>query len=390
MSLGSPAMPLPPGAEPPPGIVVPASDTVPGPKRPGGTVRRAADLLRRIFLGVAGIFFFILGIALMKTTAGDLAGTLQPIFGTFAGRPWHALAFGWLAAYVVLSGSPVAAFTLGLYASNPPLIDETTAYFMIMGSRLGAAFIVLVIGAVALARGQPREKCLAMGVLSFLVTYSIYIPAILLGWGLIQLGALHWFQLSTPTAVLDSIGWIFDPAVDRVIGVTGPILAFLVALVAIYVGLALFDRAFGRREEKELKSPRMHLYLRHPMLSFVIGALVTLASTSVSLSFGLLVPLYLNGYIDRKEIVPYMMGANITTFIDTLIAAFVLGGGLAANIVFIEMASVFFFSVLALTSYGRYSHAVDAAYRFIFHKNWALGAFIVLLFAVPLFLLLVV
>lgn len=377
------------GADSPPGPAATAPDGVSRPDRPGGTVRKVGDLVRRILLGVAGILFFILGIELMKTTAGDLAGTLQPIFGTFAGRPWHALAFGWLAAYVVLSGSPVAAFTLGLYSSNPPLIDETTAYFMIMGSRLGAAFIVLVIGAVALARGQPREKCLAMGVLSFLVTYSIYIPAILLGWGLIQLGALRWFELATPTPVLDLISRMFDPAVALVIRITGPILGFLVALVAIYTGLALFDRAFGRREERELKSPRMHLYLRRPMLSFVIGALVTLASTSVSLSFGLLVPLYLNGYIDRREIVPYMMGANITTFIDTLIAAFVLGGGLAANIVFIEMASVFFFSILALNSYGRYSQAVDAAYRFVFHKNWALGAFIILLFAVPLFLLVV-
>lgn len=389
MSSDSPTMPPHSGADSPPGLAAAATDEVSRPERPGGTVRKVGDLVPRILLGVAGILFFILGIELMKTTAGDLAGTLQPIFGTFAGRPWHALAFGWLAAYVVLSGSPVAAFTLGLYSSNPPLIDETTAYFMIMGSRLGAAFIVLAIGAVALARGQPREKCLAMGVLSFLVTYSIYIPALLLGWGLIQLGALRWFELATPTPVLDLISWIFDPAVALVIRLRGPILGFLVALVAIYAGLALFDRAFGRREERELKSPRIHLYLRRPMLSFVIGALVTLASTSVSLSFGLLVPLYLHGYIDRREIVPYMMGANITTFIDTLIAAFVLGGGLAANIVFIEMASVFFFSILALNSYGRYSQAVDAAYRFVFHKNWALGAFIILLFAVPLFLLVV-
>jgi sodium-dependent phosphate cotransporter len=377
--------------EPSPASAAPASDAAPRLDQLGAIQRRMLDLLRRTLLGIAGIFFFILGIELMKTTAGALAGTLQPIFSTFEGRPWHSLAFGWLAAYVVLCGSPVAAFTLGLYASSPPpLVDETTAYFMIMGSRLGAAFIVLVIGAIALARGQPREKCLAMGVLSFLVTYSIYIPAILLGWALIRLGALHWFNLTTPTVVLNLIGRIFDPAVAQVIGTTGPILAFLVALVGIYVGLTLFDRAFGRREEKELKSPRIHLYLRRPMLSFVIGALVTLASTSVSLSFGLLVPLYLNGYIDRREIVPYMMGANITTFIDTLIAAFVLGGGLAANIVFIEMASVFLFSILALSRYGAYSNAVDSAYRFIFHKNWALASFIVLLFAVPLFLLFVV
>lgn len=352
------------------------------------TGRALVDIVRRVLLGIAGIFFFILGIHLMKTIAGDLGGTLQPVLNTFTARPWHALAFGWLSSYLVLSGSPVAAFTLGLYASNPPLVDEEIAYFMIMGSRLGAAFIVLVIGTVALARGRPREKSLAMGVLSFLVTYSIYVPAILFGWFLIRLGALHWLVVPTPGIVLDYLGRLFDPIVSGVVANVSLFPAFFVALVAIYAGLALFDRAFGRREVEELKSPRMHLYLRRPAVSFVIGALVTLASTSVSLSFGLLVPLYLNGYIDRREIVPYMMGANITTFIDTLIAAYVLGGGIAANIVFLEMASVLLFSLIALATYGRYSRAVETAYTFIFHKNWALGSFIVLLFAVPLALLL--
>ena len=350
-----------------------------------GTAWRIGDIVRRVLIGLFGIFFFILGIQLMKSVAGLVGPPLEGVLSRFADTPWHALAFGWLSAYAVLSGSPVAAMALGFYAtgySNP----ETT-FFMIMGSRLGAAFIVIVIGTVAVLRGKPREKALAMGVLSFLVTYSIYIPAIFFGWFLIRLKAHEWVQIPTPTGLLDLMDRSFNPIVASVIGAFAPILAFLIAAVSIYAGLSLFDKAFGQREAQELRSPRIHMYLKHPAVSFAIGALVTLASTSVSLSFGLLVPLYLNGYIDRKEIVPYMMGANITTFIDTLVAGFLYGGGIAANIVFIEMASVTLFSVVALAIYGPYSRAIDAAYRYIFHKNWALALFIILLFAVPMALL---
>ncbi len=357
----------------------------PAPPKEYGRLWRVGDILRRILLGLSGIFFFILGIQLMKNVAGLVGPLLESVLGRFTDTPWHALSFGWLSAYAVLSGSPVAAMALSFYATG--YLEPETTFFMIMGSRLGASFIVIVIGAVAVLRGKPREKALAMGVLSFLVTYSIYIPAILFGWLLIRLKAYEWVQIPTPTELLDTINRYFSPVVSWIVARFPPILAFLLAAVAIYAGLALFDKAFGQREVQELKSPRMHRYLRHPAVSFALGALVTLASTSVSLSFGLLVPLYLNGYIDRKEIVPYMMGANITTFIDTLIAGFLYGGGIAANIVFIEMASVTLFSLLALMAYGRYTRAIDAAYAFIFHRNWALALFIGLLLAVPLALL---
>ncbi len=346
---------------------------------------RASRGLQRISLAVAGVALFVLGIQLMKDVARLVGPSVMGFLGPLTTEPWHAVAFGWLAAYAILSGSPVAAFSLGLF--HVGLIDEQTTFFMIMGSRLGAAFVVLIIGAISLARGEPREKALAMGVLSFLVTYSVYLPAILLGWLLIALGASRWFVVSTPASVLDLIEIVFGPVVSRIVDWLPQGASFVLTLLAVYLGLALFDRAFRRRDPGEPRSLRLRKLLRRPLVSFAIGAGVTLASSSVSLSLGLLVPLYVRGYIDRREIVPFIMGANVTTFVDTLFAAVVFGGGVAANIVLIEMGSVFLFSVLALVWYRRYSRGIDAAFSLIFHGNWALGAFIVLLVAVPALLL---
>ena len=132
--------------------------TTPTPWKQHGILWRVGDVLRRTLLGVLGIFFFILGIQLMRTVAGGVGPLLTGILGNVTDRPWHALAFGWLLAYGVLSGSPVAAFSLGLFSTTPPLISAEITYLMIMGSRLGAAFIVLVIGAVEIGRASCRER----------------------------------------------------------------------------------------------------------------------------------------------------------------------------------------------------------------------------------------
>lgn len=351
-------------------------------------LRTGAVILARIVLALFGLFAFLLGIQLMRVLAGVVQPLVEAYLIPLTQQPWDALSFGWLAAYAILSGSPVAAFSLVLLDAGQ--IGVETTYFMIMGSRLGAVMIVLLIGAVSLARGKPREKSLAMGVLSFLVTYSIYLPAILVGFLLIRLGVLTWFEIETPQFFLDYFELVFQPFLSPILAYVPAFVGFLAALAAIYIGLALFDRAFGRREEQELRSPRMHNYLKHPGVAFAVGAAVTLASTSVSLSLGLLVPLYLNGYIDRRSIVPYIMGANITTFVDTLLASLVLGGGAATNLVILEMVVVTLFSILALATYRGYSGAIDRLYTRIFHSNWALGGFIVALFAAPIVLLLFV
>ena len=59
--------------------------------------------------------------------------------------------------------------------------------------------------------------------------------------------------------------------------------------------------------------------LYRPVVTFLLGALVTLLTMSVSLSLSILVPLSMRGYVRRENVIPYVMGANITTFIDTLI-----------------------------------------------------------------------
>jgi Na+/phosphate symporter len=353
----------------------------PAPKRRALELK---DLARRAAIAVVGVLLFIYGIQLMKASTEALQPLLEGVFGVAASSPLKAAGFGWLSSYAVLSGSPIAAFSLGLLEFD--ILGVETTYAMIGGSRLGAAFIVIVVGLVAIARGGGKEESLSIGVLSFLVTYTTYVPALILGYILLVSGSMEGLVFQTPPFLLDFVNIIFDPLTSSVVNHVPAALSFTLSLMSLYLGLAVFDRAFHRVEVQEMQTTAIHRVLRVPHLSFLVGAGITLVSTSVSLSLGMLVPLYLKGYIRRREIIPYIMGANVTTFIDTLLAAMVLNNPKAINLVLIQMVAVIAVSAVALLGYRYYSRAILAVFHALFTKRWALWAFAVVLAAAPLIL----
>jgi sodium-dependent phosphate cotransporter len=133
-------------------------------------LRRGTRLLW-IALSLA-LFMFSLG--LLREGARPLAPFLRDRISVDS--PASALGFGWLLAMAALSGSPVAATSLSLLDAG--VLSSKESYAMIAGSRLGAAFIVLLIGFIYLLRGRSREHSLGAGLVSLLVTQTIYIPAV--------------------------------------------------------------------------------------------------------------------------------------------------------------------------------------------------------------------
>ena len=67
-----------------------------------------------------------------------------------------------------------------------------------------------------------------------------------------------------------------------------------------------------------------------------------------SVSLSLLVPLSARGYVRRENLIPYIMGANITTFIDTLLAALLINNPMGFTIVLVQMITATFASLVIL------------------------------------------
>lgn len=338
----------------------------------------------KLALFAISLFFFILAITLMKEGARSLTPLVRDTFAVTNAA--NSLGFGWLFAYVVMSGSPVAAAALTFFDAGA--IDKLGAFAMITGSRLGASFIVIFVGFVYVLRGRDRATSLGMGLLSLSVTGTTYLVALAVGVAMLQMELVDWIQLQSGAFLNSITDLIFDPIVALFIEFLPRWLLFLVGLGIIMLSFSLFDRCLPQMTLKESQVGRMSRLVYRPWVMFGLGSLLTLISMSVSISLSILVPLSQRGFIRRENVVPYIMGANITTFIDTLLAAVLLDHPPAFTVVLVEMLSIALVSMVILaTMYYHYERAMLGFVAWVTARKRNLALFMISIFVVPIILM---
>jgi Na+/phosphate symporter len=347
--------------------------------------RRAAFVSGRALFAASGIALFIFALQVIKTGASGLVPLLD---GLSVSGPANALGFGWLMAYVVLSGSPVAAIGISLLAGGA--FDQQESFAIVGGSRLGASFIVLAVGFILYLRGRRSPDGLSIGVIALLTTLTTQGPAIVLGLVSLHYGWLDGVQFGTPVALADGIDAIFGRPVDLIDRLLPSAFVFLVGVGLLIGSFTLFDRALPQMEGEAEVIHRRFRVLGNRWLMFGLGGAITMVTLSVSISITALVPLALKGYVRREHVIPYVMGANITTFVDTLFASVLLGGDEAFTVVLTEMLSVGLISaVILVLLYGPYSRALLTVAHWTTLRPRNLSLFLGAIVAVPAVLLFV-
>jgi hypothetical protein len=130
-------------------------------------------------------------------------------------------------------------------------------------------------------------------------------------------------------------------------------------------------------------------FVYRPVVMFVLGAAVTMVSMSVSLSLTLLVPLSERGFVRRENVIPYIMGANITTFVDTLFASLLLDNPAAFTIVLTGMVSVAVISLfIMIATLRRYERIMLNGLSWATASNRNLALILLLAVLLPVILML--
>jgi Na+/phosphate symporter len=289
--------------------------------------------LRTVYVIVA-VAIFVFALQTLKSGAG----ALRPILNSFdaSGTP-NILGFGWLGSYAVLSGSPVAAIALSLFSQG--VISDTETFAMINGSRMGASFIVLFVGFLYWVRGKRNPDGLYIGVVALLTAFSLWGPVIPIGQLVLREGWFDGVRFGSPDALTSVVDVMYDPMIQRMDDHLPRIAMFGIGVGVLLLSFSIFDRVLPNLDQPGERFERASEFLHQRYMMFVFGVLVTLMTLSVSLSLTILVPLTLKGYVKRNNIIPYVMGANIATWIDTLFAALLLDTPRAFTIVFVEMVT---------------------------------------------------
>jgi hypothetical protein len=340
-------------------------------------------ILLHTALVVLSLWLFVVALQLIKSGAIGLRPVLDAVSAD--GIAGH-FGFGWFGSYVVMSGSPVAAVAMSLFAGGATSNLETFA--MINGTRMGASLIVLVVGFVSYLTGRRNPDGLYIGVVALLTAITLWAPAMPMGLLILDKGWLDGIEISSPGALTSFVGTVSDPVVDPLVDLLPEFGLFVAGVGTLVIAFTSFDRAIPSLETPGPRFERMSRILHQRIAMFAFGTLVTLLTLSVSLSVTILVPLALKGYIRRDRVVPYVMGANVATWVDTLFAALLLDSSSAFTIVLTEMVvgGIISMTVL-LVLYGPYTRLILGIAHRVSSSRRNLMAFIGVLFVMPLILL---
>lgn len=327
------------------------------------------------------LFLFVGALQVMKEGAQNL-DVLQG-GGLLVKNAGSTLGLGWLGALLVLSGSPIAASALALVAGDA--INEVEGFMMVTGSRLGAAFVVLFVAVIYALRGGQggRKKPVSTAVLALSTTALIYIPGSVIGLLLLRWGPFGEIDLQFPGQFSDAIDVVYGGLLDRISDRPAVVL-FIGGLVLLLLAFKLIDQVVPEMSNESIEQSKL-TWLQRKWPMFGLGCLVALVTMSVSVALTVLVPLVAKGYVKREHIIPFILGGNITTLGDTLLAAFLLHDPATVRIVLASIIGSTIVSLALLTfAYPQTRSAIWRFQRLMTRNRVRLAAFTAALFAVPI------
>lgn len=344
---------------------------------------RAAAWLK---LGL-GLYVFVGALQLMKAGAGALADifTSGGIGGFVTENAGSTFGLGWLMAMVVLSGTPVVATALSLSASDPPVLGALEGFTMVTGGRIGAAFIVLLVGVMFALRGGAGErvKAVSTAVLALTITAAMYVPGAAIGMALMRWQGFENFGFTFPGSfggVLEAAyGWLLELVEHWPAAVL-----FFGGIVLVVLSLKVIDSIVPRMDERTFGGSRLQwLQSKWPM--FFLGLVVVILTLSVSVALTVLVPLVHKKYVKRENLIPYIVGADIGTLIDKLLVALLLHSELATRIILAEIIGVSMVGfAIMLFAYEPFKRGTWKFQRQMVKSKPRLAMFTAALFLVPI------
>ncbi len=320
-----------PGASTTRGHVSGVTDRVDTRRRPIHPALRAALVIALLYLFLAGVRLLEGGIKGLGSDFTDalFEGVSNPVAGLFVGV---------LATVLVQSSSVTTATIVGLVAAG--VVDVETAVPMIMGANIGTTVTNTLVSLAHMRRSN--EFRLAFTAATMHDFFNVIVVAVLLpieaatgvlasvARGISETLSGGEAGLTFESPIKGAVKWLaglFEDAVDVVMGNDT---ALAVAMIVLGIGLIFLTLTFITKNMRVLVAERIERSLnavlaRSGLVGMVVGAIVTVAVQSSSITTSILIPIVASGVLAIRNAYPITLGANVGTTITALLAA--LGAG---------------------------------------------------------------
>jgi len=342
-------------------------------------------IIKKVISITISLLILLIGLDLIKHSI--ISGFHQEFLSNFFGAPIKSFFISYLMTEITMSWSPIAGAFISLWSSLQLTMTNLSA--IIMWTRGGVNSFLLITGILMLFKWKSLRRALWITVIQFFVTFSITILAAviiipLLKFNIFETVSQHisnWFVINS---VFENITWFFAEPIKTHIQHKARII--IIGLISMIWGLFLFDKSFSFLSNPENKE-KLHKF-ETTKTAFASGFLITALTMSLSISVTILLPLYLRKVIDRKILIAYILGANISTLFDTLFLGIMTKSTLGINVILTFLLSVCLavgiYTLIFKVYYKTIGHITD---KILSNKYIFLAFTIIVMIAPILFLL---
>lgn len=279
---------------------------------------------------LVAIYFFVSGIIVVKSAAVLMGEALAEKIILLIRDTTSGVFSGWIATALIQSSGAFDSIVIAFTSSG--VMPLSLAVATIIGAEIGTTATPLLVSVLAHLRRKDRLSAsfnVTMShVLYNLFTLMIFYP-IELFYGsftkVAEWGSTLFLRATWITAVPDLLD-VLTPWV-------GPLLEIIPAWSGLLLGGVMMVVALGGIEKYMtaiFSMPRSWNVIRatftKPARAFIAGFIFTILVPSTSVMVSLLIPLAGSGVIlSEYYILPYILGANIGTVFDVMIAALATG-----------------------------------------------------------------
>lgn len=276
------------------------------------------------------MYFFISGIVIIKSAAVIMGESLAEKIILLITDTTSGVFTGWLGTAVLQSSGAFDSIVVCFTSSG--VMPLSLAVATLIGAEMGTTVTPFLVSVLSHLRGGKRLTAsfniTVTHVLYNLITLALFYPLEQF-FGTFTSIAHRGENLFLSSTWLNAFPDIIDaatPWVDPLLELVPPWLGLVIGggiLVAALMGLEHYMTALFSR-------PRSWNLIRatfsKPLLAFLAGFLFTVFVPSTSIMVSILVPLASSGAITAEYyILPYILGANIGTVFDVMIAALATG-----------------------------------------------------------------
>jgi sodium-dependent phosphate cotransporter len=320
------------------------------------TMRILAYKYRNIVIAIISLYFFVSAIVLIKTSAVIMGESLAEKIVLLIKDTTSAVFVGWISTALLHSSGAFDSIIVAFTSSG--VMPLTLAVATIIGAEMGTTvtpFLISVIGRLRRKNESTTTFDVTMThVLYNLITLLIFYPMELVFhlFSNIALRGSTLFIKAKWLSVIPDLLEIITPWIDPFLEITSPGIGIILGGITLIVALGVIENSMTAI----FSTPRSWNLIRstfmNPKRAFIAGFLFTVMVPSTTVMVSLLVPLAASGVIKSEYyILPYILGANIGTVFDVMIAALATGDPISLGVWLVHLTinvvgALIFFPIL--------------------------------------------